>query len=141
MHTNYNEELRKRVRTIMAENDINQVEVCRKTGIDKGDFSKFIRGKRNLGSVNYSKLSTFADAYKIEEAPVEEEKIEYLHIVEEEQPRDTYDDLSLDEIDDLTHRLTEIKRKKIQEKLSEIENEILKLYDLQEKYEKLLKEL
>ena len=125
----------------MAENDINQVEVSRQTGIDKGNFSKFIRGKRNLGSVNYSKLSTFADAYKIEEAPVEEEKVEYLHIVDEEQPRDTYDDLSLDEIDDLTHRLTEIKRKKIQEKLSEIENEILKLYDLQEKYEKLLKEL
>lgn len=141
MHTNYNDELRKRVRTIMAENDINQVEVCRKTGIDKGDFSKFIRGKRNLGSVNYSKLSTFADAYKIEETPVEEEKVEYLHVVDEEQPRDTYDDLSLDEIDDLTRRLTEIKRKKIQEKLSEIENEILKLYDLQEKYEKLLKEL
>ena len=45
MHKNYNEEIRIKIKKVMAEEKLNQIEVCRKIGIDKGTFSKFIRGK------------------------------------------------------------------------------------------------
>lgn len=141
MHKNHNDEIRTKIKKIMAEQNLNQIEVCRKTGIDKGTFSKFIRGKSELGMMNYKRLSTYLEAYNDIVVTDEEEQIEYLHIVEEEKPCKSYEDMTLDEVYDLAHQLTEIARNKIQAKLDEIESEITKLYEMQEKYENLLKEL
>lgn len=141
MHKNHNEEIRIKIKKVMAEEKLNQIEVCRKIGIDKGTFSKFIRGKSDLGMMNYKRLSTYLEAYDNVVVTDEEEKNEYLHIVEEEKPCKSYEDMTLDEVYDLAHQVTEIARNKIRAKLDEIESEISKLYEEQERYEKLLKEL
>ena len=141
MHKNYNEEIRIKIKKVMAEEKLNQIEVCRKTGIDKGTFSKFIRGKSDLAMMNYKRLSTYLEAYDDVVVTDEEEKNAYLHIVEEEKPCKSYEDMTLDEVYDLAHQVTEIARNKIRAKLDEIECEISKSYEEQEKYEKLLKEL
>ena len=141
MHKNHNEEIRIKIKKVMAEEKLNQIEVCRKIGIDKGTFSRFIRGKSDLGMMNYKKLSTYLEAYDDIVMTDEEEKNEYLHIVEEEKPSKSYEDMTLDEAYDLAHQVSEIARNKIRAKLDEIESEISKLYEEQERYEKLLKEL
>lgn len=130
MHKNHNEEIRIKIKKVMAEEKLNQIEVCRKIGIDKGTFSKFIRGKSDLGMMNYKRLSTYLEAYD-----------NVVVTDEEEKPCKSYEDMTLDEVYDLAHQVTEIARNKIRAKLDEIESEISKLYEEQERYEKLLKEL
>lgn len=135
------DEIRNKIRLIMAEEDINQIEFCRKTGIDPGHLSRFIRGMAGLGRTNYIRLTTYLKAYENEA----DEVVVVSEMKEVDAPEDSYElscdsnDLSLEEIDGMMQKLSDMKRRKIQEKIDEIESEILRLYELQEKYEKLLK--
>lgn len=140
MHVNYNDKIRSQIKEVMTMECLNQKEVCEKTGIDKGDFSKFLRRKSGLGTMNYKRLSTYLEMYGYNVSENEEIVCE-TYTEPEENSYQVYDDLSLNEIDEMQRKLTDLKRKKIKSKLKEIEDQILLLYEQQESYENLLKEL
>lgn len=140
MHVNYNDKIRSQIKEVMTMECLNQKEVCEKTGIDRGDFSRFLRSKSGLGALSYKRLSTYLEMYGYNVSKNEEIVCE-THTEPEENTYQVYDDLSLNEIDEMQRKLTDLKRKKIKSKLKEIEDQILLLYEQQESYEKLLKEL
>lgn len=138
-----NTELISKCKRIMSEQNINQVELSKKARVNPSSISLFLRGKSGLSKKHMTALEAYVRTYYHVDNIDNTQQVEVVEavIVESNENRyEQYGDMTVEELDDLIDKLTTIRNNKIKLKINEVENEILRLYEVQERYNKLLKE-